>query len=413
MVLVCMASCAEASSCGPGSVRRVRVGRRRLDPALAPFAWSRAAIWAAAVIFAAAFSPDRPRVHGPTPGGSGYWYRLWANWDGALYAQLAHHGYGTFSGTGAFYPLYPTLVGVLGRIFLGQYVTAGIVVALAAAAVSFVLLRRLTALELGDDVARRATIALAVFPLSFFLQAVYSESLFLALSLAAFYFARRERWAPAAGALALAFLTRPTAFAVWLGVLVLAWRSPLRRRALEWTLPTPVAFGLFPLILQWRVHDALAFIHDEKYWHRKLSPYGPFGGIVDGARAAAHGVHALVTTTATPPDFPYPANLSPKAVAAVNVEAFLWLLLFVALIVVVWRVLGAAYGLFAALSIALPLSEPWRIFPLYSLPRFGLVVFPFFIALALSRRLSGLLVVAAILYLAFDVWRWALWYWVA
>jgi hypothetical protein len=388
---------------------------RRLDPALSVFAWSRIAIWTVAILFAFWLRPDHPRAHGPTPGGHGYWYRLWANWDGALYAQIAHHGYGTFSGTGAFYPLYPALVAVVGRILLGHYVSAGIVVALIAAAAAFVLLRKLTTLELGEDVARRATLALALFPLSFFLQAVYSESLFLALALAAFYFARLDRWPLAATALALAFLTRPTAVALWIGVLVLAWRSASRRHALAWVAPTPVAFGLFPLILQWRVHDALAFLHDEKYWHRTLSTYGPFGGVVDGAKAAAHGLHAIFATP-TPSNWTYPANLTLKQVAAVNVEAFLWLVVFVALTVVVWRTLGTAYGLFAATSLALPLSEPWNVFPLFSLPRFGLVVFPFFMALALlarTRPRATALVVAGTALLAVDVARWALWYWVA
>jgi len=376
---------------------------------------SRAAVWLIAAVAAAALAPDHPRAHGPTPGGHGYWYRLWANWDGAWFAQIAHHGYGTNAGSAAFYPLYPGLVGVVGRIFAGNYVAAGIVVSLAAAAASFVLLRKLTALELGDVVARRATIVLALFPLTFFLQAVYSEALFLTLSLAAFYFARRERWAVAAVSIALAFLTRPAAFAVWIGVLVLAWQSPLRRRALTWVVPSPLAFGIYPLILQWRVDDALAFAHDEKYWHRTLSPYGPLGGIVEGAKAAAHGLHAIVATS-TPPDWTYPANLSLKAVAAVNVEAFLWLLVFAALTVVVWRRLGVAYGVFALLSLLLPLSEPWNVFPLFSLPRFGLVVFPFFIALALlasTRNRAAALAAVGVAYLAFDVVRWALWYWVA
>jgi hypothetical protein len=393
----------------------MRQALRRLDPAFSIFVWSRAAIWAAAILFAFWLKPDQPRAHGPTPGGHGYWYRLWANWDGAWFAQIAHHGYGTNAGTAAFYPLYPGLVAVLGRIFFGHYVAAGIVVALAAAAAAFVLLRRLTALELGDDVARRATVALALFPLSFFLQAVYSESLFLALALATFYFARRERWTLAAGALALAFLARPTAVALWVGALVLAWRSPLRSRALTWVAPTPLAFGLFPLLLKWQTGDALAFAHAEKYWHRSVSSLGPLGGVVDGAKAAGHGLHALFTTS-TPADWTYPANLTLPQTAAVNVEAFLWLLVFVALTVVVWRALGPAYGLFAAVSLALPLAEPWNVFPLFSLPRFGLVVFPFFMALALLARTphrATALVVVASTVLAVDDARWALWYWVA
>jgi len=51
----------------------VKLGIRRLDPALAPFAWSRAAIWGVAILFAFWLRPDHPRAHGPTPGGHGYW----------------------------------------------------------------------------------------------------------------------------------------------------------------------------------------------------------------------------------------------------------------------------------------------------------------------------------------------------
>ncbi len=393
----------------------MRLARRSLDPALAPFLWSRAAIWAGAILFYFWLRPDHPYAHGPTPGGHGYWIHLWANWDGAWFAQIATHSYGTNAGTAAFYPLYPGLLAIVGRVFFGHYVAAGIVISLAAAAAAFVLLRRLTALELGEDAARRATVLLAIFPLSFFLQAVYSESVFLALALAAFLAARRERWALTAVASAFAFLARPTAIALWIGLLVLAWRSPLRRRALAWVAPTPLAFALFPLVLWQQAGDALAFAHAEKYWHRSLSPLGPLGGIVDGARAAAHGVHAIFVTP-TPPDWTFPANLDLKQVAAVNVEAFGWLVLFLALTVVVWRRLGAPYGIFAALSLALPLAEPWNVFPLFSLPRFGLVVFPFFMALAAlahtRRRYTALLVCSATL-LAVDVARWSLWHWVA
>jgi len=388
---------------------------RRLDPALVPFLWSRAAIWGAAILFAFWLAPDRPRRHGPTPGGNGYWLHLWANWDGAWFAQIAQHGYATTAGTGAFYPLYPAALAVLGRVFAGHYVAAGVVLALAACAAAFVLLYRLTALELGEDAARRATLALAVFPLSFFLQAVYSESFFLALAVGAFLAARTGRWTLAGAATALAFLTRPTAIGLWLALLLLAWRAPERRRALASVAPAPLAFGLFPLLLWRQTGDALAFAHDESYWHRSLSSLGPIGGIVDGARAFGHGIASLVAGT-TPADWNYPANLTKPEVGGVNVEAFCWLVLFCVLAVVVWRVLGAAYGVFAAVSLLVPLAEPWQVFPLFSLPRFGLVIFPFFMVLgAVTRtrpRLTALVAISAAL-LAVDVARWALWYWVA
>ena len=60
------------------------------------------------------------------------------------------------------------------------------------------------------------------------------------------------------------------------------------------------------------------------------------------------------------------------------------LVLFALLTVIAWRRFGAPYGLFAALSLAIPLSVPSERWPLLSLPRFGLTIFPLFLALASS-----------------------------
>ena len=83
----------------------------------------------------------------------------------------------------------------------------------------------------------------------------------------------------------------------------------------------------------------------------------------------------------------------------------------------VWRRFGAVYGLFAAASLAIPLSYPSSRWPLLSLPRFGLVVFPFFLALAALTngrpRLHTALVACSSLLLGIAVVQWALWQWVA
>ena len=55
------------------------------------------------------------------------------------------------------------------------------------------LLERVAEERLGADGGRRAVLYLALFPTALFLQAVYSESLFLFLSLAAFVLAERGR----------------------------------------------------------------------------------------------------------------------------------------------------------------------------------------------------------------------------
>ena len=95
-----------------------------------------------------------------------------------------------------------------GTILGGHYILAGIIVSLAACAAAFVLLYQLGRQLLGEDGAYRAVLYLSLFPMALFLGAVYSESVYLTLSLASFLLALRGRFAFAAVAVGLAILTR-------------------------------------------------------------------------------------------------------------------------------------------------------------------------------------------------------------
>ena len=120
---------------------------------------------------------------------------VWARWDSVWFLRIAEDGYGSIErAAAAFYPGYPAAVAVLGRAFGGHYVTAGIVISLAATLGAFLLLYGLAEERLGAEGAARAVLYLALFPMAFFLQAVYSEALFLLLSVAAFAAAERGRF---------------------------------------------------------------------------------------------------------------------------------------------------------------------------------------------------------------------------
>ncbi len=134
----------------------------------------------------------------------------------------------------------------------------------------------------------------------------------------------------------------------------------------------------------------------------------PLGGLWHGAAAAWHGVTG---TTATPH-----AGLSATYTGIVNLDYSLWLVVFVALAVLTWRRFGAAYGVFAALSLLLPLCYPSDKFPLFSMSRLGMVVFPFFFVLAQlgrDRRVSAAIVAVSVALLGYYTVRWAHGYWVA
>jgi Mannosyltransferase (PIG-V) len=271
-------------------------------------------------------------------------------------------------------------------VFLGHDVLAGVVVSLAAGALAFVLLYRLTLLKLGEDDARRTVLFLALAPTSLFFGAVYSESLFLLLAVASFLLAERGRFSGAGAAAGLALLTRSAGIALVPALVVLAWREPRRLRALAGVALAPLLFLLYPVVLAVWIDRPLAFLDAQKViWERRLSPAGPLGG----------------------------------AVAALEHLELLDLAVAIALIVlgiVAWRRIGAAYGLYAIVSVALPLSFVSDKTPLWSMQRFAVVVFPAFMALAtVVCRRRDTAIVAMILgaWLAVYVVRWALWYWVA
>lgn len=389
----------------------MRAGQR---DALYLYLWSRAAIWIAAIFAFFFFEPNRhpnaarwdtARLHD-----LGYFTDIWARWDSDFFLRIAQHGYNDSSA--AFAPLYPALVAVLGRVFFGHYIVAGLVVSLLCCLGSFVLLYRLAEDRLGTDGAARSVLYLAIFPMALFLQAVYSESLFLLLSLAAFSLAERGRFAGAGVVAGLAILTRVAGLALLPALAVLAWRHRERLRALgKLALALPVA-AIYPLVLWQQVDDPFAFSNAQDRWHRHLSWAGPFGGIWHGLTSTWHGLEQFVVGHGT--NVP---GTNPMHAAAENVQAFAFLVLFIGLTVVAWRRLGTAYGVFAAVSLAIPLSYPSSRWPLLSLPRFGLVIFPLFLALAALTadrpRLHTAVIACSSVFLGVAVVQWALWQWVA
>ncbi|MGI8422201.1 MAG: mannosyltransferase family protein, partial [Gaiellaceae bacterium] len=339
---------------------------RTRNPAAEIFLWCRAAIWLGAIFALLWFEPNRQptadRWDSSLIHQLGYGTDVWARWDSVFFVRIARHGYD--SASAAFYPLYPTLVAGLGRVLGGQYVIAGILISLGSALGALVLLYRLAETKLGADGARRSVVYLALFPMAVFLGAVYSESLFLLLSVAAFALAERRRFLAAGVVVGLAILTRAVGFALLPALALLAW--PDRRALARLAVALPIV-AAYPLLLWQQLGDPWAFWGAQDLWHRHISKAGPLGGIW-------YGLQALWR--------PAPSGAGPMHALAVDIEAFVALVLFVGLAVLAWRRLGAAYGLYAVLSLALPLTVPSSRWPLLSLPRFGLVIFPLFLALA-------------------------------
>ena len=373
---------------------------RRIPAPLAVFLWSRLLIWVTAVYAWLWFVPRTPLA---SVKDLGYATKIWDRGDASWFLGIAEHGYQRNGGE-VVYPLYPLLVGGLGRVFAGNYVTAGIVVSLACCAAAFVLFYRLAVARLGAEGAYRALLYLALFPMSLFLQAVYSESLYLLCCVGVFVLAERRNWLGAGVVSGLALLTRFAGVALIPPILLLAWRSPERRRALLSLLPAPALAALYPLWLQLKLHAVFSAFSNEAGWGRHLSPAGPLGGLWHSLEKAWVGIKQIVTA-------------DPNAQAgAHNLEYLAFFALFAWLGVESWRRFGAPYGLFVLGSLAIALSAPTVGYPLLSMPRFCLPLFPGFLALAAiantERRNLAILILSS-LFLGVAVVEWSVGQWVS
>jgi len=390
----------------------------RLRTAIEVFLWSRVAIWVTTLLAWAVFEakyaqPLHPPAQGPEPPSDvGWGVDVWARWDGGWFTHIARDGYTDPKTTTAFFPAYPLLVRAVGWVLAGHYVLAGVVVSLAAAAAAFVLLRELAAELVGDDAAHRALVYLAVFPAALFLGAVYSESLYLLLTVGAFLAAMRGRYVAAGVAAGLAVLTRPTGVMLLPALALLAWRERSRVGALtRLAVAMPMA-AAWPLWLWAAFGHPLQFLGAERNeWHRHLSPAGPFEGAWKGLVAGWNGVLQFVAGGNR-----FPGADDSLQAAGINLEALAAAIFVVVLGVVAWRRLGAPYGVFVLASIALPLSSPTAVYPLLSMPRFALGVFPVFIALgavARGTRTQAVVVTTFAILLGLDLARWVEWQFVA
>ena len=433
MVLSCL--CTALAKMGPMRTRAIpaRAGvRARLaaDAALAD-AWhalwvSRLLVWAAAIAAVVLFGlSDRAADFDPagltTPfGATGDALAApLGRWDSVWFLAIADGGYDG-GAREAFFPLYPLLARVAGAP-LGSSLIGGALLSTALLGVALVLLHRLVTLDFDRAVARNAVLVTALFPMAFFFSAVYSESLFLALSIGAVYAARRERWAWAGALGALAAATRSAGVVLLVPlVMIYLWdvarprwhaRRPLRADAL-WLALVPFGLVAYCAYLGLAGHDALAPFHAQDVWFRSFA--GPFVGAWDGLVAAFDGARQLLSGARQPVYFT-PAGGDPFVVARHNLELFVWLVLALVAVAGALRRLPAAYGAYVVAALALPLSYPVAPQPLMSLPRFVAVLFPLAIWLAVwmtgravrERLVLGVFAVALAVYTAiFATWHW-------
>ena len=164
-------------------------------------------------------------------------------WDSIHFISIAQHGYnstGTTCCDQAFFPGYPLAIRALTPLF-GDARIAALAIPVVAGAVAAMLLWLITVDEFGTAAAWHAVMLLALTPYGVFLSLAYSEPLFLALALAAWYAARHQRWWWAGAAASAAALVRVNGVFVAVALAVM-WLAA--RRGDSGHTPRSAAFAL-------------------------------------------------------------------------------------------------------------------------------------------------------------------------
>ncbi|WP_027718946.1 mannosyltransferase family protein [Desulfovirgula thermocuniculi] len=277
-------------------------------------------------------------------------------WDAGWYTRIAQHGYD--GQAAAFFPLYPLLIHLLYRLGLPATV-AGILISNLSLAGILYLFFRLAALDYDRRTAVKGTWYLGLFPTSFFLSAVYTESLYLLLALLTFFFLRRRRWAAAGACGLLAAATRNVGVFLALPALWEYRQATGGKISKELFFVAAIPLGLlfFMAYLKVKLGNPLAFWTAQHFWERDFA--WPWESL---AQAARH-------------------LWERRSFSNTLVDLF-----FTSLAVVLFLLsLGKerpSYCLFTLAGILVPLSSPASSMPLLSMPRFTMVLFPIYLTMA-------------------------------
>ncbi|HLD88867.1 MAG TPA: hypothetical protein VI894_01540 [Candidatus Nanoarchaeia archaeon] len=210
----------------------------------------------------------------------------WTQWDADFFMSIAQNGYGTEKWNGSF-PLYPFLMKFLGDVIGGNYALAGFLISNVALIAGMYFLYKLIMFDYRDEIGYKTIFYLIFFPTSFFLSAVYSESLFIALTIASFYFARKGKWL-AAGI--LGFFTATTRLIGVLWIIPLAFeyleQKKFKIRKIKADIIYLLLIPLGLLMTFWLMYaytgDFFIYFKIQQSWHRSLT--FPWISIIDSIR---------------------------------------------------------------------------------------------------------------------------------
>ncbi len=114
-------------------------------------------------------------------------------WDAQHYLYLSEIGYKKNNVSNAFYPLYPFLISIVNSV-IGNSLIAGLLISNILSFFMIILFYRLVSILFNKKIALISSIFFLSFPTAFYLNLVYTESLFLFLTLLFFNLLYEKRY---------------------------------------------------------------------------------------------------------------------------------------------------------------------------------------------------------------------------
>ena len=322
---------------------------------------------------------------------------LWSHWDGEHYVALAAGGYlqPPDNVSPAFFPLYPLLMRSFAELFggplsLGALSVWGVLISLAAFPLALYFIYQIALTHHTEHTARKTILTLCFFPTAFFFNAVYTESLFLALS-AGCLWAVRVRKDMLMGCALAAFATATRNVGVFLVVpLALEWVKNVREYRWEgvYLVVAPTGLAAYAAYLWVRFGNPSLFYSAQAYWSRRPTHLSTLA--TDIPLEAYESLRAILGPR--PPANSVLEDVMGRLNVATDAYNLLFLLFAVALLLLGLRVLPFSLSAYASLLIVPTVYFGKPETPLMAFPRYVLVAFPLFMTLAVvlkNRRLFG------------------------
>ncbi|MGQ9543424.1 MAG: hypothetical protein ACUVTM_04980 [Candidatus Bathyarchaeia archaeon] len=196
---------------------------------------------------------------GPSQG----WLYLYSAQDTGFYVAIAREWYKY--PMYVFFPAYPTLCMVLGRL-IGDLWLSAFIISFILGLACVPLLQLVAEDYMGRGEAAAATILCASFPYIFLFTTIsYTESLYLFSTLLTWHLHSKNRHIPSALAAALSTLTKTYGIAIIIPVALSLIGKRMYRRILTLTIPVGCLLGWL-IYLKYSTGDPFTFSTQQSYW---------------------------------------------------------------------------------------------------------------------------------------------------